>query len=166
MGLLATKTTTTVGGGDHQGHWKRTQSQRGCLGPGEDRVAPDSEPAPGSGGEENSRGKASGARGPPQGEAASFWKKDAAAWFRLAEAVMDDNHVVEQRVMCRTVLLHIPHHVLERTRGILTLAATAAHPFTKLKDSGSVHQHPVGSRAGWPETNGATGGDDGGPATE
>ena len=29
----------------------------------------------------------------------AFWEKDAAAWFRLAEAVMEDNHVVEQRVM-------------------------------------------------------------------
>ena len=27
----------------------------------------------------------------------AFWEKDAAAWFRLAEAVMEDNHVVEQR---------------------------------------------------------------------
>ena len=26
----------------------------------------------------------------------AFWEKDAAAWFRLAEAVMEDNHVVEQ----------------------------------------------------------------------
>ena len=64
-----------------------------------------------------------------------FWEKDAAAWFRLAEAVMEDNHVVEQQVMYRTVLLHIPHHVLERARGILTLADTAEHPFTEqLKD--------------------------------
>ena len=53
-----------------------------------------------------------------------FWEKGAAAWFRLAKAVMEDNHVVEQRVMYRTVLLHIPHHVLERARGILTLADT------------------------------------------
>ena len=29
----------------------------------------------------------------------AFWEKDAAAWFRLAKAVMEDNHVVEQRVM-------------------------------------------------------------------
>ena len=104
-----------------------------------------------------------------------FWEKDAAAWFRLAEAVMEDNHVVDQPVMYRTVLLHIPHHVLERARGILTLADTAVHPFTELKDrlvellmytqhSGSVHQHPVGSRVGWPETHGAPGGDDGDPA--
>ena len=46
-----------------------------------------------------------------------FWEKDAAAWFRLAEAVMEDNHVVDQWVMYRMVLLHIPHHVLERARG-------------------------------------------------
>ena len=42
--------------------------------------------------------------------------------------------MVEQQVMYRTVLLHIPHHVLERARGILTLADTAVHPFTELKD--------------------------------
>ena len=47
---------------------------------------------------------------------------------------MEDNHVVEQQVMHRTVLLHILHDVLERARGILTLANTAAHPFTELKD--------------------------------
>lgn len=64
----------------------------------------------------------------------AFWEKDAAAWFRLAEAVLGDNHVVEQRVMYRTVILHIPHHVLERARGILSLADTAENPFTELKD--------------------------------
>ena len=42
--------------------------------------------------------------------------------------------MVEQRVMYRTVLLHIPHHMLERARGILTLADTADHPFTELRD--------------------------------
>ena len=42
--------------------------------------------------------------------------------------------MVEQRVMYRTVLLHIPHHVLERARGILTLADTAGQPFTELKN--------------------------------
>ena len=26
----------------------------------------------------------------------AFWEKDAAAWFKVAEAVMEDNHVVEQ----------------------------------------------------------------------
>ena len=49
-------------------------------------------------------------------------------------AVMEDNHVVEQRVIYRMVLLHIPHHVMERARGILTLADTVVHPFTELKD--------------------------------
>ena len=39
-------------------------------GPGEARVAPDSETAPGSGGEESSCDQASGAHGPSQGEAA------------------------------------------------------------------------------------------------
>ena len=34
----------------------------------------------------------------------AFWEKDAAAWFRLAKAVMEDNQVVEQRVMYRTLL--------------------------------------------------------------
>ena len=47
---------------------------------------------------------------------------------------MEDNHAVEQQVMYRTALLHLPHQVLERARGILTLADTAAHPFTELKD--------------------------------
>ena len=37
-------------------------------------------------------------------------------------------------MMYRTVLLHIPHQALERARGILTLADTAVHPFTELKD--------------------------------
>ena len=46
-----------------------------------------------------------------------FWEKDAAAWFKLAEAVMEDNFMRDPRVMYRTVLLHIPHHVLERARG-------------------------------------------------
>ena len=55
----------------------------------------------------------------------AFWEKDAAACFRLAEAVLGENHVVEQRVMYRTVILHILHHVLERARGILSLADTA-----------------------------------------
>ena len=64
----------------------------------------------------------------------AFWEKDAAAWFRLAEAVMGDSHVVEESVMYRTVILHIPHHVLERARGILSLADTAEFPFTELKN--------------------------------
>ena len=42
-----------------------------------------------------------------------YCEKDAAAWFRPTESVMEDNYVVEQWVMYRTVLLHIPHHVLE-----------------------------------------------------
>ena len=33
----------------------------------------------------------------------AFWKMDAAAaWFRLAKPVMEDNHVVEQRGACVT----------------------------------------------------------------
>ena len=33
----------------------------------------------------------------------AFWKMDAAAaWFRLAKAVMEDNHVVKQRGACVT----------------------------------------------------------------
>ena len=47
---------------------------------------------------------------------------------------MEDNHVVEPQVMYRTVLLHIPYHVLERARGILSLADTWVDPFTQLKD--------------------------------
>ena len=46
-----------------------------------------------------------------------FWEKDAAAWFKLAEAVLEDNRLRDPRVMYRTVILHIPHHVLERARG-------------------------------------------------
>ena len=88
----------------------------------------------------------------------AFWEKDAIAWFRLAEAVMEDNHMVEQRVMYRTVLLQIPHHVLERARGILTLADTAEHPFkaegqtggaAHTQHPGQVHRYPVGGGAGW-----------------
>ena len=63
-----------------------------------------------------------------------FWKKDATAWFRLAEAAMEDNYVVEPQEIFRTVLLHIPHHVLERARGILTLADPSVDPFTELKN--------------------------------
>ena len=37
-----------------------------------------------------------------------FWEKDAAAWFRLAKATMEDNHIVDPQVMYKTVLLHIP----------------------------------------------------------
>ena len=47
---------------------------------------------------------------------------------------MGDSHVVEESVMYRTVILHIPHHVLERARGILSLADTAEFPFTELKN--------------------------------
>ena len=64
----------------------------------------------------------------------AFWEKDGTAWFRLAEAVMGDNHMVEESVMYRTVILHIPHHVLERARGILSLTDTAEFPFTELKN--------------------------------
>ena len=31
----------------------------------------------------------------------AFWEKDAAAWFRLAEAVLGDNHVMEQQGIVR-----------------------------------------------------------------
>ena len=88
-----------------------------------------------------------------------FWEKNAATWFRLAEAVIEDNHVVNLQVMYRTVLLHIPHYELER--GAEEQAGGATHT----QNSGPVYQHPVGSRAGRPETHGAPGGDDGGPAT-
>ena len=46
-----------------------------------------------------------------------FWEKDAAAWFKLVEAVLEDNRLRDPRVMYRTVILHIPHHVLEMARG-------------------------------------------------
>ena len=64
-----------------------------------------------------------------------FWEKDAAAWFKLAEAILEDNHVRDPQVMYRTVLLHIPHHMLERARGVLSLANTVADHFKGLKDS-------------------------------
>ena len=87
-----------------------------------------------------------------------FWEKDAAAWFKLAEAILEDNHVRDPQVMYRTVLLHIPHHMLERARGVLSLANTVADHFKGLKDSlvegathpqqaGPVHQHLVGDGA-------------------
>ena len=41
-----------------------------------------------------------------------FWEKDAAAWFKLAKAVIEDNHRVDPQVMYRTVLLPILHHML------------------------------------------------------
>ena len=43
-----------------------------------------------------------------------FWEKDAAAWFKLVEAILEDSCMRDPWVMYRTVLLHIPHHVLER----------------------------------------------------
>ena len=46
-----------------------------------------------------------------------IWEKDTAAWFKLAEAVLEDNRVRDPRVMNRNVLLHIPHHALERVVG-------------------------------------------------
>ena len=63
-----------------------------------------------------------------------FWEKDVAAWFKLAKAILEDNRVQDPRVMYRTVLLHIPHHMLERARGVLSLADTVADPFKELKD--------------------------------
>ena len=41
----------------------------------------------------------------------AFWEKGAAAWFRLDVAVMEDNHVVEQRVMY--TLYSRVHHIFE-----------------------------------------------------
>ena len=38
------------------------------------------------------------------------WEKDMAAWFRLAEAVLEDNHVQDPGVKYRMVLLHSHHH--------------------------------------------------------
>ena len=43
-----------------------------------------------------------------------FWEKNEVAWFKLVEAVLEDNRLRDPRVMYRTVLLQIPHHVLER----------------------------------------------------
>ena len=44
----------------------------------------------------------------------SFWEKNEVAWFKLVEAVLEDNRLRDPRVMYRTVLLQIPHQVLER----------------------------------------------------
>ena len=63
-----------------------------------------------------------------------FWEKDAVAWFKLAEAVLEDNCVRDPRFMYRNVILHILDHVLERARGVLCLADTAENPFKELKD--------------------------------
>ena len=63
-----------------------------------------------------------------------FWEKDEAAWFGLAEFVLDDNHVQDPFVKYRMVLIHFLHHVLERAGGILILADTAVDPFKELKD--------------------------------
>ena len=120
------------GRGDQQGHRKRPQPQRGCLGPREDGVAQNSEPAL-----EERRALASRPvehAVPHKVKLPGFWEKDAATWFKLAEAVMKDNHVVDPQVMYRTVLLHIPHHVLERARGIQSLADTSVDPFMGLKN--------------------------------
>ena len=40
----------------------------------------------------------------------------------------------DTQMMYRTVLLHIPHHMLERDRGILSLADTMVDPFGELRD--------------------------------
>ena len=63
-----------------------------------------------------------------------FWEKDSATWFKLAKVVMKDNHLGDPQVMYRTVLMHIPHHRLERARGILSLADTLVYPFIGLKN--------------------------------
>ena len=63
-----------------------------------------------------------------------FWEKDAAAWFKLEEAILEENRMRDPRVMYRTVLLHIPHQLLERARGVLGLADIETDPFKELKD--------------------------------
>ena len=70
------------------------------------------------------------------------------------------------------VLLKIPHHVLERARGILSLANTLFNPFTELKNrlvellTSSILDQCTNILwgAGRPENHRALGGDDGGPA--
>ena len=63
-----------------------------------------------------------------------FWEKDAAAWFKLEEAILEENRMRDPRVMYRTVLLHIPHQLLERAREVLGLADIETDPFKELKD--------------------------------
>ena len=87
-----------------------------------------------------------------------FWEKDAAASFKLAEAILEDNRVRDLWVMCRTVILHIPYHVLERARGVLSLVDTHGRPLqgdegqtcraTHPQGAGPVHQHLVGAEVG------------------
>ena len=64
----------------------------------------------------------------------AFWDKDAGAWFTLAEEILTANNIVDQRAKYRAVLLVIPHHILERTRGVLNAASAAADPYKELKD--------------------------------
>ena len=86
-----------------------------------------------------------------------FWEKDAAAWFKLAEAVLEDNHVRDPWIMCRTVILHSPHPPPRAgegqggpepaggpLQGDEGQTCGATHP----QRAELVHQHLVGSEVG------------------
>lgn len=62
-----------------------------------------------------------------------FWEKDAAAWFKLVEEIFAASNVVDPRARYRQVLLHVPQALLERARGVLNAADTAADPFGELR---------------------------------
>ena len=99
-----------------------------------------------------------------------FWEKDAAAWFKLAEAVLEDNRLRDPRVMYIVQNCDTPHPPPRAGdgQGVLSLAGTGADPFKELKDrlvelltpqrAGPVHQHLVGSRAWRPKVHRAGGG--------
>ena len=50
----------------------------------------------------------------------SFWEKDTAAWFDLVEEILAENNIVNARAKYRAVLIHIPQHLVERARGVIT----------------------------------------------
>jgi len=62
-----------------------------------------------------------------------FWEKDTAAWFRLVEEILEAHHVTDLRARYRLTLLSVPQHILERARGVLNAADTAADPYSELK---------------------------------
>ena len=62
-----------------------------------------------------------------------FWPTSPAAWFDNAEAEMASKGIVDPPAMYRAVLNGIPASYLERARGVLSLASTAANPYLELR---------------------------------
>ena len=62
-----------------------------------------------------------------------FWEKDAAAWFRTAEEILEECGVTEAKAKYRAILMHVPQHLVERARGVLNAADAAADPYEELK---------------------------------